>query len=536
MRVVLLGAIGEHKGYSVLLACARDARSRRLPLEFIVIGFTSKDAPLLATGKVFITGPYSEVEVPHLLRREQPDIAWLPSVWPETWCYTLDYALVAGLPVVAFDLGAIAERLRASDAGMLLPLELNPVQINDRLLALAAGSRPMDESRSRSVQTTLPRQHDDDNMITAQITETHMANTSEIKPSQETAEVALSASVQVLSLPAGLYLCTVRAAKAHAATADGQLSLPAVHVGLGPGVPSDRVEFGPSTHGPWLFAPGDLLVMKIHASGATLILTSVRTPGGDILDIKVDRLDTRGNTVGAASMVQPRTPVEIPAAQPRSDTLPLPVQIGAHIRTRGDMRFADVPWAGRVAPGLWIESFSVQPLELFGAQDIEYKGLTGGGFETAWLSDAKMCGTKGMATPLVGFAVRLKPNPAAAAYDCEYSGYFQSGATVGPLRNGAPCRSTVANDPLEGIQIRLVKRANTQPGVGVPVKTAAPGAASNSARVKNDVAPNAHLGQGKGGATNKSKGPVRAPIEVASPNGSPSRSKPPSRRRSNRRS
>jgi hypothetical protein len=105
----------------------------------------------------------------------------------------------------------------------------------------------------------------------------------------------------------------------------------------------------------------------------------------------------------------------------------------------------------------------VRPLEHFAAQDVEYKGLTGSGFETPWLTDEKICGTKGMAVPLVGFAVRLKDSPATRGYDCEYSGYFQSGVTVGPLRNGAPCRSTVANDPLEGIQIRLTKRSFAAP-------------------------------------------------------------------------
>jgi hypothetical protein len=90
---------------------------------------------------------------------------------------------------------------------------------------------------------------------------------------------------------------------------------------------------------------------------------------------------------------------------------------------------------------------------------VEYKGLTGSGFETPWLSDDEMCGTKGMSVPLVGFAVRLKPGAATANYDCEYSGYFKSGLTVGPLRNGAPCRSTVANDPLEGIQLTIRRRA-----------------------------------------------------------------------------
>jgi hypothetical protein len=139
----------------------------------------------------------------------------------------------------------------------------------------------------------------------------------------------------------------------------------------------------------------------------------------------------------------------------------LPLQIKTHIRSRGDVNFADVPWAGRVAPGLWIESFSVQPLRQLGAQHIEYKALTGTGFETPWLSDDQICGTKGMSVPLVGFAVRLKPGAETASYDCEYSGYYRSSVVVGPLRNGAPCRSTVANDPLEGIQIRIVKRPST---------------------------------------------------------------------------
>jgi hypothetical protein len=136
----------------------------------------------------------------------------------------------------------------------------------------------------------------------------------------------------------------------------------------------------------------------------------------------------------------------------------LPVRVTLHVRARGNMTFTSEPWAGRVAPGLWLEAFAVSPLESVAAGEIEYKGLTGSGFETPWTSDDQPCGTQGMSVPLVGFALRLKATPATLAYDCEYSGYFQSGLTVGPLRNGAPCRSTVANDPLEGIQVRIVKQ------------------------------------------------------------------------------
>ena len=462
LRVALIGAIGEHKGYEVLLACARDAARRRLPLEFVVIGYTQDDAALIATGRVFITGRYTEGEAPYLLGRERPDVAWLPSVWPETWSYTLDYALGLGVPVVAFDLGAIAERLRTAGGGTLLPLALDPRRINDRLLQLGHEPiRPIIDPRS--VQTFPDHGSVDAKMQTLGSDQKMMAKNAPAKPAPAVAEEPLSAAVQVLPLPAGLYLFSVKAAAPVRGSVAGQLSLPAVHVGLGPGVRPEQVEFmaGPSTHGAWLFAPGDLLVTRITGGGATLILSSLRAPGGEVLSIKVERLDARAEGSAGVSPTGVKTPTAASASQATAAVAngALPLHIAAHVRTRGDMTFRDVPWAGRVAPGLWIESFAVRPLEHFGVQDIEYKGLTGTGFETPWLSDEKMCGTKGMAVPLVGFAVRLKPSAAAAAFDCEYSGYFQSGVTVGPLRNGAPCRSTVANDPLEGIQLRVVRRA-----------------------------------------------------------------------------
>jgi hypothetical protein len=292
----------------------------------------------------------------------------------------------------------------------------------------------------------------------------------EVEP-KKVREEGLGASVQVLWLGAGLYLFSVKAAQPTVLDAGERLQLPALHVGLGPGVPSSEVEFmsGPSTHGAWLFAATDLLIVKVNGGGATLILTSVRAREGASLSIKVERLNARAgaaataDTAATASIAALPCPPGEPLSNAADADLPLPVHIGAHIRSRGDMSFTSVPWAGRVAPGLWIESFSVRPLERFEAKDLEYKGLTGSGFETPWLSDEKRCGTQGMAVPLIGFALRFKPTAASAAYECEYSGYFQSGMTVGPLRNGAPCRSTVANDPLEGIQVRLVKRLRASP-------------------------------------------------------------------------
>ena len=58
--------------------------------------------------------PIGKAKRPPCSPKHQPDLAFLPSIWPETWCFTLSEAWAAGLYAVVFDLGAQAERMRAS--------------------------------------------------------------------------------------------------------------------------------------------------------------------------------------------------------------------------------------------------------------------------------------------------------------------------------------------------------------------------------------------------------------------------------------
>ncbi len=112
LRIVIIGAIGKMKGYDILLACARDAKKRRLPLDFILLGYSMDDSRLEQAG-VTVTGRYLEQEALDKLHALAPHVVWLPSTWPETYSYTLSLALQGGYPVFSFDLGAIARRLRS---------------------------------------------------------------------------------------------------------------------------------------------------------------------------------------------------------------------------------------------------------------------------------------------------------------------------------------------------------------------------------------------------------------------------------------
>jgi len=131
-RVAIIGGIGPAKGFDLLLDCAADAAARNLPLEFIVIGGSADDERLLAAG-IFVTGPYREGEAAALIATLKPDLAFLPSIWPETWCFALGEAWAAGLRAVVFGLGAPGERMQTVGRGIALPLGLPPPRINDIL-------------------------------------------------------------------------------------------------------------------------------------------------------------------------------------------------------------------------------------------------------------------------------------------------------------------------------------------------------------------------------------------------------------------
>lgn len=141
LKVAVAGGIGADKGFEVLLACARDAARRDLALEFVLVGYSIDDGRLLETGRVFVTGRFGEAEGVDLIRAQTADLGFVPSVCPETWCYALSLLWRGGLPVVSFDLGAQAERIRRSGAGAVLPLGLPTSRLNDLLLARAEAAR-----------------------------------------------------------------------------------------------------------------------------------------------------------------------------------------------------------------------------------------------------------------------------------------------------------------------------------------------------------------------------------------------------------
>ena len=176
-----------------------------------------------------------------------------------------------------------------------------------------------------------------------------------------------------------------------------------------------------------------MLIVRISGNYGSLLLTSVRLPGGPALEVNVQRLDPEANHVASVGL-----------------------HLLAHIQNFGDVHF-DEGWAGFPGQKLRIEAFAIVSAGPLGPESVEYRGVTADGLETAWLSHQMLCGSRGKGVGLTGYAVRLRPD-VAGLYDCTYSGRFVSGRVVGPLSNGDLCTSDMPGDPLEEIELRIVER------------------------------------------------------------------------------
>lgn len=136
-RVAIVGGINVAKGSDVLDAMVRLAEEHRLPVLFELFGNIDRQIP---SSHFHDNGPYEPEQLSARLAERGCHAVFLPSIWPETYCYILDEVVGLGLPVGVFDIGAPAERLRHWPNGFVVA----PITPEAALSALlrVAGGRP----------------------------------------------------------------------------------------------------------------------------------------------------------------------------------------------------------------------------------------------------------------------------------------------------------------------------------------------------------------------------------------------------------
>jgi glycosyltransferase involved in cell wall biosynthesis len=149
-HVAVLGAIGPEKGSRIIDALAGEIRSRSLSLRIVVVGFTDRARRWQSEDRTLtIHGSYGPDELATLLERYRIDAVVFPTIWPETFSYTLSEAWHAGRPALVPPRGALAERVQATGAGWLMHAWPDVAGIADELVEITSGAR-VAELRDRS--------------------------------------------------------------------------------------------------------------------------------------------------------------------------------------------------------------------------------------------------------------------------------------------------------------------------------------------------------------------------------------------------
>lgn len=148
--ITFVGSVSPLKGGHLIEPATRELRRRHPALAVHVLG--GGDASLLLALRrvpgVTVHGYYRAGTLPERLAALGASVAVAPSIVPEAFHLTLSECWLAGVPCVAFDHGASAERIRAHGGGHLVPLESGAHGVADGVDALFADASARDVRRA----------------------------------------------------------------------------------------------------------------------------------------------------------------------------------------------------------------------------------------------------------------------------------------------------------------------------------------------------------------------------------------------------
>lgn len=115
--IAFIGAIGYHKGSKILESFIKYNKIKNSRIHL----FGKIDSQYTKSNSHFVNhGRYKRDELKELLQKNNIKLVCLFSTWPETYSYTMTEAIACGIPVISFDFGAIAERIKKYNLGWII--------------------------------------------------------------------------------------------------------------------------------------------------------------------------------------------------------------------------------------------------------------------------------------------------------------------------------------------------------------------------------------------------------------------------------
>lgn len=137
LHIGVLGKLTKAKGAAVVRGLAEEILRRGLHIPITVIGTVDAEYQIPSASE---TGRYTPDRLAHLIELSGANLFLFPSICPETFSYVVAELIALDVPVVCFDLGAPAERVRNYQLGHVIPYG-GPSALLDELLSFHARLR-----------------------------------------------------------------------------------------------------------------------------------------------------------------------------------------------------------------------------------------------------------------------------------------------------------------------------------------------------------------------------------------------------------
>lgn len=123
INIAFVGVMAPHKGSKILEEMIRKYKKSNVKLH--LFGNSEIESLKHSSKNYIYHGRYKREELPDLLKENNINLICLLSICSETYSYTLTENVASGIPVLAFDIGAIGERVSKNNFGWVLPITSN---------------------------------------------------------------------------------------------------------------------------------------------------------------------------------------------------------------------------------------------------------------------------------------------------------------------------------------------------------------------------------------------------------------------------
>ena len=284
-------------------------------------------------------------------------------------------------------------------------------------------------------------------------------------PNQKTF-TELKVTGHLMTLDPGLF-CIVQTPTGR--KAEDSSGLPGVRVSLPPGPAGRSQSVAISSFRPdgYLHGQTDAALVRVTEGPAQVLVTVYQSAAGTDTAprLQVLRLADEAQARSVSMQQLPGMAAAAAGAVPGPGQQRALPDVVAHVQIRGDIGSSLGEWIGERGSKRWIEGFAIAPQKgPVTPQEIEYQAVLGRGWLSPWVEGGQLCGSRGMALPILGLRLRLR-GEAAEKFDCEYSATFTDGSTVGPVPAGESCEAD-SLAPIEAFQIVLRPRAEASAARG----------------------------------------------------------------------